>query len=266
MAKALGISFQQVCCVTIDYTDGEKDHESNIEAAAADSTSTGHRMGGGVLSAPLTLYDRNRSLLTFSSPLTTRSSLDGHDPSPETTDNTRRNAAVDLPEKPRLHHRPQYPPMLPPDSISHLPSATPQSSKSTPSPKRPGYKLSRCWFINCRLDDFVIIISILSRRFSLENSLPTRRSLDVLPTIRRPGSLHFNKPASAAPSSPNSGSHTPSEHLPHDSVRSTQSHGVGKHKPTGMLAHVNHSFHLLKSSIGSNFPGTTSSPSSGRSG
>ena len=42
---------EQVCRVTIDSdTDGEKDHESNVEAAAADSTSTGHRIGGGVLS------------------------------------------------------------------------------------------------------------------------------------------------------------------------------------------------------------------------
>jgi hypothetical protein len=30
-----------------------------------------------------------------------------------------------------------------------------------------------------------------------------------------------------------------------------------------MLAHANHSFHSLKNSIGSNFPGTKSSPSSG---
>ncbi|KIM73743.1 hypothetical protein PILCRDRAFT_99247 [Piloderma croceum F 1598] len=225
-------------------TDGEKDRESDVEAVAADSTSTGHRMGGGVLSALLTLYDRNQSMHTFSSTSTTRSSLDGHDPSPETTDNTRRNAVIDLPEKPWLHHRPQHPPMPLPDSVSYPPSAPPQSSKFTPSPKRPGYKLSR---------------------FSLESSLPTRRTLNVLPTIRRPASLHFDKPASApsTPSSSDSGSQTPSEHLPRDSIGGTQSHGGGKHKLTGMLAHANHSFHSLKSSIGNNFPGTKSSPSSG---
>jgi len=123
-----------------------------------------------------------------------------------------------------LYHRPQHPPMPPPDSVSHPPSAAPQSSKSTPSPKQPGYKLSRCGFINYRPDDFVLIISILSRRFSLESSLP--RSLNVLPTIRRPASLHFDKPTSAAPSSPDSD--TPSEHLFHDSMGSIQSHGGGK--------------------------------------
>ena len=130
--------------VTTDESDsdGEKDRESDVEAAAADSTSTGHRMGGGVLSALLTLYDRNQSL-TFSSTSTTRSSLDGHDPSPETTDNTRRNASIDLPEKSRLHRRPQHPTMPLPDSISHPPSAAPQSSKLT---KRPGYKRSRYGF------------------------------------------------------------------------------------------------------------------------
>jgi len=86
---------EQVCHVTTNSDiDGEKDRKSNVEAAAADSTSTRHRMGGGVLLALLTLYDRNRSLLTFSSPLTTRSSLDGHDSLSETTDNTRRNAAM----------------------------------------------------------------------------------------------------------------------------------------------------------------------------
>jgi hypothetical protein len=141
--------------VTTDSdTDGEKDRESDVEAAAADSTSTGHGMGGGVLSALLTLYDRNQSMHTLSSTSTARSSLDGHDPSPETTDNTRRNAAIDLPEKPWLHHRPQHPPMPPPDSASYPPSAAPQNSKLTPSPKRPGYKLSRYGFSKCRLDDF----------------------------------------------------------------------------------------------------------------
>ena len=135
-------------------TDAEKIPDSDVEATAADSTSNTHTMGGGVLSALLTLYDRNQSLLSFSNTSTARSSFDAHDPTPETTDNTRRNAAIDLPEKPWLHHHPQHPPLPLPDPATPLYSAPLLGSKLAPSPKRPGYKLSRWVLSNYTSGDF----------------------------------------------------------------------------------------------------------------
>jgi hypothetical protein len=237
--------------------DIEKDTDSDVEAIAANSTSSGRGMGG-VLSALLTLYDRNQSMLTFSTTPTARSSLDDLGPTPETTNNTLKNANIDLPEKPWLHRRVQYPPIPLSDSAKHAPSAQTQSGMNTSSPKRPGYRLSRYGFSEYRLN-VLILIYIFRFRFSFEGHPQTRGALNIIPTIHRPSGMHFSEAASAPSSPPSSGSRTPSEGLSTGSA--TQSYGGGKHKLAGMLAHANHSFHSLKSSIGNNL-GTKSTPSS----
>ena len=131
----------RVHAVADSDTDSEK-HPADVEATAAEGIPK-RKMGGGVLSALLTLYDRNQSLLTFSSPSTARSSLDIPDRTPETNDNTLRNAGVELPEKSWSHNRPQHPHLPIADPVPPPLSAPTLGSKAAPRPKRPGYKLSR---------------------------------------------------------------------------------------------------------------------------
>jgi hypothetical protein len=115
-------------------TDSEDVPDIDIEATAAHSSSNTHRMGRGILTALLSLYDHNNSLLNFSNTSTVRSSLDVPDPTPETMDNTRRNAGIDVPERPWLHHHPQRPPVALP--VPETPPSAPLlGSKLAPSPE-----------------------------------------------------------------------------------------------------------------------------------
>lgn len=129
-------------------SDNEKDRDTDIEASAYDSMSNNpRRMGGGVLSALLTLYDhQNQSQSTFSTTTTARSSMDMSDYHGNgNSSRARADAPVDPPAKPWLHPRRQQAPKPPPDPDSR-PSSPPAGSRLVPpgaAAKRPGYMLSR---------------------------------------------------------------------------------------------------------------------------
>lgn len=127
-----------------DEKSSDGGHGTDIESTAFDPAPS-RRMGGGVLSALLTLYDHQNASQSTLSPISRRNSIMSDTVEEEVARSEATKETVNPPSKPWLYPRRQHAPK-PADPGGVPSSPPPHGSKLVPpgaAAKRPGYMLSR---------------------------------------------------------------------------------------------------------------------------